>query len=121
MIFVRQAWLASKRRRRCGASLSPGADGTTTATYSTGKIVALNRTPDHTLLDLGHAGDSAAFAVDQGRMDRFDLLPGEASVTTEGHVSVEPSHVGPPGQRLGRHMQDPVDLARAEVVTLILA
>jgi phospholipase C len=54
----------------------PGADGATTAAIAGGQTVALNRTPDHTLLDIGHAGDSATFAIDQGRMDRFNLLPG---------------------------------------------
>jgi phospholipase C len=54
----------------------PGADGKSTAQLSDGKTVRLGHTPDHTVLDLGHAGDSAAFAVDRGRMDRFALLPG---------------------------------------------
>lgn len=54
----------------------PSADGATTAGVSDGKVFPLNHTPDHTLLDIGHAGDSAAFAMDQGRMDRFDQLPG---------------------------------------------
>lgn len=54
----------------------PGADGASQARLSNGKLVPLGRTPDHTLLDIGHAGDAAAFAVDQGRMDRFDQLPG---------------------------------------------
>jgi phospholipase C len=54
----------------------PGADGMSTAELSNGRTVRLGHTPDHTVLDLGHAGDSAAFAVDGGRMDRFALLPG---------------------------------------------
>ncbi|GAC1321739.1 MAG: hypothetical protein NVS2B16_04790 [Chloroflexota bacterium] len=54
----------------------PGADGATTAGVASGKTYSLNHTPDHTLLDIGHAGDSAAFAMNQGRMDRFDQLPG---------------------------------------------
>src|SRR6516165_5746178 len=45
----------------------PGADGATTARLPSGKLVPLGHTPDHTLLDIGHAGDSAAFAVDGGR------------------------------------------------------
>jgi phospholipase C len=53
----------------------PGADGTTVAHI--GNVVSpLNHTPDHTLLDVAHAGDAAAFAVDGGKMDRFDQLPG---------------------------------------------
>ena len=54
----------------------PGADGTTTAPTASGGTVPLNHTPDHILLDIGHGGDAAAFAIDQGRMDRFDALPG---------------------------------------------
>jgi phospholipase C len=56
--------------------LFPGADGASTADIADGHTVPLGHTPDHTLLDIGHAGDAAAFAVDQGRMDRFDQLPG---------------------------------------------
>jgi phospholipase C len=54
----------------------PGADGKSTAQLRDGRTVRLGHTPDHTVLDLGHAGDSASFAVDGGRMDRFALLPG---------------------------------------------
>jgi phospholipase C len=54
----------------------PGADGAQTARLSDGRVVRLAASPDHTLLDIGHAGDSAAFAIDGGRMDRFYLLPG---------------------------------------------
>src|SRR5579872_3194630 len=50
----------------------PGADGATTATISDGSVVPLNRTPDHTLLDIGHSGDAASLAVDGGRMDHFN-------------------------------------------------
>jgi phospholipase C len=56
--------------------LYPGADGATTFTTADGNQTALGHTPDHTLLDIAHAGDSAAFAVDRGRMDRFAALPG---------------------------------------------
>jgi hypothetical protein len=54
----------------------PGADGATHAVISTGKTVKLGRTPDHTLLDVGHAGDAAALAMNNGRMNKFNLLPG---------------------------------------------
>ncbi len=54
----------------------PGVDGTTEAITSSGKVVDLVHTPDHTLLDLAHAGAAAAFAVDQGHMDRFGDLAG---------------------------------------------
>jgi phospholipase C len=56
--------------------LFPNADGADAARLSTGRIVRLGRTPDNTLLDIGHAGDAAVLAVNNGKMDRFDLLPG---------------------------------------------
>src|SRR5579884_3132008 len=37
----------------------PGADGTTKGRLSDGRQVPLIHTPDHTLLDIGHAGDAA--------------------------------------------------------------
>jgi phospholipase C len=54
----------------------PGADGASTARTHTGRIVPLTHTPDHVTLDIGHAGDSAAFAVNHGQMNRFSALPG---------------------------------------------
>ncbi len=53
----------------------PGADGTTTAQVGN-SVHPLGHTPDHTLLDVAHAGDAAAFAVDGGKMDRYNELPG---------------------------------------------
>jgi phospholipase C len=54
----------------------PGADGATHATISTGATIPLGHTPDRLFLDIGHAGDAALLAVNRGKMDRFDLLPG---------------------------------------------
>jgi phospholipase C len=54
----------------------PGADGTTTGRLSDGRVVPLMHQPDHTLLDVAHQGDAAQVAVDNGKMDGFDLLPG---------------------------------------------
>ena len=56
--------------------LFPGADGASHAHTSTGKIIPLGHTPDRMLLDVGHAGAAAVLAMDNGKMDRFDLLPG---------------------------------------------
>src|SRR5947209_15489728 len=53
----------------------PGVNGTTKAHVGT-KVVPLNHTPDQTLLDIGHAGDSAAVAVNGGRMNQFYKLSG---------------------------------------------
>jgi phospholipase C len=54
----------------------PGAEGATTAQLANGTTIDLNRSPDKTLFDIGHAGEAAAFAVDSGKMDRFGDLPG---------------------------------------------
>ncbi|HLJ67709.1 MAG TPA: alkaline phosphatase family protein [Chloroflexota bacterium] len=54
----------------------PGAAGTTTAKLDTGQSVRLSHTPDHTLLDIDHSGGSAAFAVNGGKMNQFNLLQG---------------------------------------------
>lgn len=54
----------------------PGADGAAAGRLSNGQVVPLGHTPDHTLLDINHAGDAARVAVDSGRMDGFDRLDG---------------------------------------------
>ena len=54
----------------------PGADGTRVGRTSEGRVVRLIHTPDHLLLDIGHAGDAARVAVAGGRMNGFDRLPG---------------------------------------------
>jgi phospholipase C len=54
----------------------PGADGTRIGRLSTGRLIPLGRTPDHTLLDLSHTGGAALTAINQGRMNGFNLLPG---------------------------------------------
>jgi len=56
--------------------LFPGADGASSAHLSSGKFVLLGHTPARLLLDISHSGASAMLAVDHGKMDRFDSLPG---------------------------------------------
>jgi phospholipase C len=56
--------------------LFPGADGATRAELSTGKVVPLGHMPDQPSLDVGHAGAAAVLAVNNGKMNGFDLLPG---------------------------------------------
>src|SRR5436190_14116877 len=56
--------------------LFPGADGASQALTSTGRLMPLGHTPDQTLLDVAHAGASALMAMHNGKMDRFDILPG---------------------------------------------
>ncbi|HEY8686359.1 MAG TPA: alkaline phosphatase family protein [Chloroflexota bacterium] len=54
----------------------PGADGSRTAQTSDGQTVPLLHTPDHTLIDINHAGDAAKVAVNGGKMNGFDKLQG---------------------------------------------
>lgn len=56
--------------------LFPGADGASKAEISNGKVVPLGHMPDQSSLDVGHAGAAAVLAVNNGRMNGFDLLPG---------------------------------------------
>jgi len=54
----------------------PGAAGATKGQTSSGQTVPLLHTPDHTLLDINHAGDAARVAVNDGKMNGFDQLQG---------------------------------------------
>lgn len=54
----------------------PNANGATTATISTGQVVALGRTPDRTVLPLNHTWPTEIASVDFGKMDKFDQLTG---------------------------------------------
>jgi phospholipase C len=51
----------------------PGANGATTATISTGKVVTLGHLPDPPKHDMGHEWTDNHGNIDGGRMDRFDL------------------------------------------------
>ena len=52
----------------------PGADGATSGVTSTGQTVPLGRTPDKTPYDIGHDWEDAIRAMNNGKMDRFDLV-----------------------------------------------
>jgi len=54
----------------------PGADGATTAVISTGEEIELGHTPDRLPRDLGHEWEDTHLAINDGKMDRFDLIPG---------------------------------------------
>jgi len=54
----------------------PGADGATAGTISTGEVIPLGHTPDKTPRDIGHSWQNALTAIDEGKMDRFDHIPG---------------------------------------------
>jgi len=54
----------------------PGADGATTGRTSAGQILPLAEAPDQVYPDIAHDAGSAGAAVNSGRMDGFDQLPG---------------------------------------------
>ncbi len=51
----------------------PGANGATTATDSTGKVVPLKHQAD-SIPDISHSSESGYMAYDNGKMDKFDLI-----------------------------------------------
>ncbi len=51
----------------------PGANGATTATDSTGKVVPLQHETDQ-VPDISHSSESAIMAYDNGKMDKFNLI-----------------------------------------------
>jgi phospholipase C len=54
----------------------PEAEGATTGIISTGEEIPLRHSPDRTPRDLGHEWDDTHLAIDDGKMDRFDLVTG---------------------------------------------
>ena len=52
----------------------PGADGATSGKTSAGTTIPLGHTPDRTPHDIGHSFYDAHTAIDNGKMDRFDLV-----------------------------------------------
>jgi len=52
----------------------PGADGATSGPISTGQQVSLARALDVMPHDIGHDWDSTHVAIDNGKMDRFDMV-----------------------------------------------
>jgi phospholipase C len=55
----------------------PGANGTTTATISTGQTITMGHLPDQMPNDItGHGWFDAITGMDGGKMDRFDLVTG---------------------------------------------
>ncbi len=64
----------------------PGANGATTAQISTGQVIPLAASPDQSDGDLGHGWDASTLAIDNGAMDRFDLIPG--GNRNNNHLSV---------------------------------
>ena len=54
----------------------PNANGATKGTLHTGKVIQLGHTPDSSPRDIVHDWNASLGAMDGGRMDRYDLIPG---------------------------------------------
>jgi phospholipase C len=54
----------------------PGADGATSGKISTGMVIRMGQTPDLTSHDICHTWDCTLEAMDSGKMDKFNLIPG---------------------------------------------
>jgi phospholipase C len=52
----------------------PGADGATSGMTSDGTVVQLGHTPDQTPYDIGHGWSDAHIAINDGKMNQFDLV-----------------------------------------------
>jgi len=57
----------------------PGADGTTVGAISTGQVIPLGHAPDRGPRDVNHTYPDATTAVDNGKMDQFDLINDKSS------------------------------------------
>jgi phospholipase C len=53
-----------------------GADGATSGTISTGRVIPLGHLPDKTPRDISHSFNAAVMAMDGGKMDKFDVIAG---------------------------------------------
>ena len=54
----------------------PGANGAMVGQISTGQTIPLGHTPDQTTRDIDHGWKSAVTAINGGKMNQFDLIPG---------------------------------------------
>ena len=54
----------------------PGAAGVSSGKTHTGKVIPLGPAPNFFTQDIGHTFANALLAIDDGKMDKFDLIPG---------------------------------------------
>src|SRR5215813_2327944 len=52
----------------------PGGDGATSGTTAAEKVIPLSHAPDEAPWDLGHSWRDALFAINGGKMNKFDLV-----------------------------------------------
>ncbi len=60
-------------------------NGTTTCTTSTGQVIPMRHAPDRYPRDIGHSWANAVLAIDNGKMDSFDLMGLDTPLTADGH------------------------------------
>jgi len=70
----------------------PG-ENVTTGTLSTGQVITLGTTPDVTPRDMGHTWVMATLAIDNGRMDGFDLIHSGGNCSVNGDYLCMTEHV----------------------------
>ncbi|HLW83356.1 MAG TPA: alkaline phosphatase family protein [Candidatus Acidoferrales bacterium] len=70
----------------------PGADGATSGTISTGQVISLGHTPDSTPNDISHDWSAAHLGVDNGKMDKFDLIPGGGTLISGAPLAYTQLH-----------------------------
>jgi phospholipase C len=58
-------------------------NGSTSCTLSNGQVVAMQRAPDRYPRDIGHSSPNAQLAMDNGKMDRFDLMALDTPTTAD--------------------------------------
>lgn len=72
----------------------PGADGATRGRISTGQLVTLRQTPDRLPYDLGHSWKDTHTAMDNGKMDKFDLVAfGNVNGVMMGYTQMNQSSI----------------------------
>jgi phospholipase C len=71
----------------------PGANGATSGTTSTGQVLPLRNSGDQ-VVDIDHEWVAALTAVDNGKMDRFDLIPfGDENGQYMAYTQLGPSDI----------------------------
>jgi phospholipase C len=72
----------------------PGANGATQGKISTGQIITLGQTPDKLPYDLGHGWADTHKAMDNGKMDKFDLVAkGTVNGVMMGYTQMDQSSI----------------------------
>jgi phospholipase C len=59
-------------------------NGTTTCVTSTGQVVPMRHAPDRYPHDIGHSWANTLLAMDNGKMDRFDLIALDTALSGDG-------------------------------------